>query len=113
MKKQILDEKIYCPPEASVLLASYAVQAKVGSEKTQAFFLSVNACHGIVPDIHFSGLSGLQRDFPWKAGFSGTCGLGDHSPCPTSIPSCEGVCVCVCVCVCLPMISVQLDEFSV
>ncbi|ETE60311.1 Merlin, partial [Ophiophagus hannah] len=29
VKKQILDEKIYCPPEASVLLASYAVQAKV------------------------------------------------------------------------------------
>ncbi|XP_025049093.1 merlin isoform X5 [Alligator sinensis] len=28
VKKQILDEKIYCPPEASVLLASYAVQAK-------------------------------------------------------------------------------------
>ncbi|KAK1328387.1 hypothetical protein QTO34_011960 [Cnephaeus nilssonii] len=33
VKKQILDEKIYCPPEASVLLASYAVQAKVGSKK--------------------------------------------------------------------------------
>lgn len=32
VKKQILDEKIYCPPEASVLLASYAVQAKVGTE---------------------------------------------------------------------------------
>jgi len=31
VKKQILDEKIYCPPEASVLLASYAVQAKVGT----------------------------------------------------------------------------------
>uniref|UniRef100_A0A8B9GEN9 Neurofibromin 2 n=1 Tax=Amazona collaria TaxID=241587 RepID=A0A8B9GEN9_9PSIT len=30
VKKQILDEKIYCPPEASVLLASYAVQAKYG-----------------------------------------------------------------------------------
>uniref|UniRef100_A0A670KNX6 Merlin n=1 Tax=Podarcis muralis TaxID=64176 RepID=A0A670KNX6_PODMU len=28
VKKQILDEKISCPPEASVLLASYAVQAK-------------------------------------------------------------------------------------
>uniref|UniRef100_A0A8D2QRB2 Neurofibromin 2 n=1 Tax=Zosterops lateralis melanops TaxID=1220523 RepID=A0A8D2QRB2_ZOSLA len=28
VKKQILDEKIFCPPEASVLLASYAVQAK-------------------------------------------------------------------------------------
>ncbi|XP_036012294.1 merlin isoform X3 [Mus musculus] len=30
VKKQILDEKVYCPPEASVLLASYAVQAKYG-----------------------------------------------------------------------------------
>uniref|UniRef100_A0A3B3SNU7 NF2, moesin-ezrin-radixin like (MERLIN) tumor suppressor n=1 Tax=Paramormyrops kingsleyae TaxID=1676925 RepID=A0A3B3SNU7_9TELE len=28
--KMILDEDIYCPPEASVLLASYAVQAKYG-----------------------------------------------------------------------------------
>lgn len=33
VKKQILDEKIFCPPEASVLLASYAVQAKVGTER--------------------------------------------------------------------------------
>lgn len=32
VKKQILDEKIFCPPEASVLLASYAVQAKVGTK---------------------------------------------------------------------------------
>ncbi|XP_053135944.1 merlin isoform X5 [Hemicordylus capensis] len=30
VKKQILDEQVYCPPEASVLLASYAVQAKYG-----------------------------------------------------------------------------------
>lgn len=30
VKKQILDEEIFCSPEASVLLASYAVQAKVG-----------------------------------------------------------------------------------
>ncbi|XP_006113171.2 merlin isoform X3 [Pelodiscus sinensis] len=29
VKKQILDEEIYCSPEATVLLASYAVQAKV------------------------------------------------------------------------------------
>ena len=29
VKQQILDEEIYCSPEASVLLASYAVQAKV------------------------------------------------------------------------------------
>lgn len=38
VKKQILDEKIYCPPEASVLLASYAVQAKVGSRSKHALF---------------------------------------------------------------------------
>ncbi|XP_033906600.1 merlin-like isoform X1 [Acipenser ruthenus] len=30
VKKQILDEEIYCSPEACVLLASYAVQAKYG-----------------------------------------------------------------------------------
>ncbi|XP_053310885.1 merlin-like [Spea bombifrons] len=30
VKKQILDEEIHCSPEASVLLASYAVQAKYG-----------------------------------------------------------------------------------
>ena len=30
VKDQILQMKIYCPPEASVLLASYAVQAKYG-----------------------------------------------------------------------------------
>ncbi|XP_077418164.1 merlin isoform X2 [Vanacampus margaritifer] len=30
VKKKILEEKIHCPPEASVLLASYAVHAKYG-----------------------------------------------------------------------------------
>ncbi|KAL0979055.1 hypothetical protein UPYG_G00179890 [Umbra pygmaea] len=30
VKSNILEEEIYCPPEASVLLASYAVQAKYG-----------------------------------------------------------------------------------
>ncbi|XP_070572381.1 merlin-like [Ptychodera flava] len=30
VKQQILNQEIYCPPEASVLLASYAVQAKFG-----------------------------------------------------------------------------------
>lgn len=30
VKKKILDEEVYCPPEASVLLASYAIQAKYG-----------------------------------------------------------------------------------
>lgn len=31
VKQSILNMDIYCPPEASVLLASYAVQAKVMS----------------------------------------------------------------------------------
>ncbi|XP_073717339.1 NF2, moesin-ezrin-radixin like (MERLIN) tumor suppressor a [Misgurnus anguillicaudatus] len=30
VKTKILEEEIYCPPEASVLLASYAIQAKYG-----------------------------------------------------------------------------------
>jgi len=30
VKEAILNEDIYCPPESSVLLASYAVQAKYG-----------------------------------------------------------------------------------
>lgn len=33
VKQAILSMDIYCPPEASVLLASYAVQAKVLSSK--------------------------------------------------------------------------------
>lgn len=34
VKQAILSMDIYCPPEASVLLASYAVQAKVSSPST-------------------------------------------------------------------------------
>lgn len=30
VKDAILSDEIYCPPETSVLLASYAVQAKYG-----------------------------------------------------------------------------------
>ena len=30
VRQQVLDMEIYCPPEATVLLASYAVQAKFG-----------------------------------------------------------------------------------
>jgi len=30
VKEAILNDEIYCPPETSVLLASYAVQAKYG-----------------------------------------------------------------------------------
>lgn len=40
VKQSILNMDIYCPPEASVLLASYAVQAKVGNNmcNSNAFF---------------------------------------------------------------------------
>lgn len=39
VKKNILEEEIYCPPEASVLLASYAVHAKVSAlSNTLVFF---------------------------------------------------------------------------
>ena len=30
VKEAILTDEVYCPPETSVLLASYAVQAKYG-----------------------------------------------------------------------------------
>lgn len=40
VKQSILNMDIYCPPEASVLLASYAVQAKVGNNmcNSNAYF---------------------------------------------------------------------------
>lgn len=43
VKEGILNDAIYCPPETSVLLASYACQAKYGDydpEKHKAGFLS-------------------------------------------------------------------------
>jgi len=36
VKNAILSDEIYCPPETSVLLASYAVQAKYGDHNTEA-----------------------------------------------------------------------------
>lgn len=65
VKKQILDEKIYCPPEASVLLASYAVQAKVGSRKKNPFFLGINMSQ-VAPVVCFLGFSRLRETFPNK-----------------------------------------------
>lgn len=45
VKQAILSMDIYCPPEASVLLASYAVQAKVVFDHFQFFYLQ---------NIHYS-----------------------------------------------------------
>lgn len=92
VKKQILDEKIYCPPEASVLLASYAVQAKVGSKKENVFFLGVNLGYGITPILSFFGFSVLQRDLPQKVRCYGTCGLGRTT---VAVPVFVWSCVCV------------------
>lgn len=41
VKQAILSMDIYCPPEASVLLASYAVQAKV-------CFANINRIHKLL-----------------------------------------------------------------
>lgn len=35
VKEGILNDEIYCPPETSVLLASYACQAKYGDHDTE------------------------------------------------------------------------------
>ena len=43
VKECIINDEVYCPPETSVLLASYAVQAKYGdynSNTQQTGFLS-------------------------------------------------------------------------
>lgn len=44
VKQSILNMDIYCPPEASVLLASYAVQAKV------SFIMQIESC------LHFDSV---------------------------------------------------------
>ncbi|EAW59821.1 neurofibromin 2 [Homo sapiens] len=62
VKKQILDEKIYCPPEASVLLASYAVQAK--NKKGTELLLGVDALglHIYDPENRLTP----KISFPWN-----------------------------------------------
>lgn len=51
MKNAILSDEIYCPPETSVLLASYAVQAKYGD---------------FSPDVHKSGSLANDRLLPQR-----------------------------------------------
>lgn len=51
VKENILTDEVYCPPETSVLLASYAVQAKYGD---------------YVPDIHKSGCLAQDRILPQR-----------------------------------------------
>lgn len=51
VKENILTDEVYCPPETSVLLASYAVQAKYGD---------------YVPDIHKPGCLAQDRILPQR-----------------------------------------------
>lgn len=51
VKNAILSDEIYCPPETSVLLASYAVQAKYGD---------------FSPDIHKTGFLANDRLLPQR-----------------------------------------------
>ncbi|XP_035642151.1 NF2, moesin-ezrin-radixin like (MERLIN) tumor suppressor a isoform X1 [Oncorhynchus keta] len=49
VKNNILEEEIYCPPEASVLLASYAVQAKYGDYDPNVHKLGFLAQEELLP----------------------------------------------------------------
>ncbi|XP_074641113.1 merlin-like [Tubulanus polymorphus] len=49
VKQSILDMDIYCPPEASVLLASYAVQAKYGDYDESSYQSSMMAPEDLLP----------------------------------------------------------------
>ena len=66
VKNKILEEEIHCPPEASVLLASYAVHAKVRASRCPVLAgLSSISISGhpsavympILPDMYFFQLS--------------------------------------------------------
>ena len=52
MKNAILSDDIYCPPETSVLLASYAVQAKYGDYQKDAHSAGFLKVH----EIEFRGI---------------------------------------------------------
>ena len=56
VKDSILSEEYYCPPETSVLLASYAVQAKYGDNN---------------PAVHKSGFLSKERLLPQRCGGGG------------------------------------------
>ena len=69
VKKQILDEKIYCPPEASVLLASYAVQVRYGNYDPSGSQAGISGPRGIASK---KGDKSVSDD-------SGNVGGEDHS----------------------------------
>ncbi|XP_021374387.1 merlin-like [Mizuhopecten yessoensis] len=49
VKQSIINMDIYCPPEASVLLASYAVQAKYGDYDTSTYKIGTLASEDLLP----------------------------------------------------------------
>ncbi len=49
MKQSILNMDVYCPPEASVLLASYAVQAKYGDYDESTYQPGLLANEDLLP----------------------------------------------------------------
>lgn len=51
VKEAILNDEIYCPPETSVLLSSYAVQAKYGDYN---------------PDVHQPGFLANDKLLPQR-----------------------------------------------
>lgn len=50
VKDGILSDEIYCPPETSVLLASYACQAKFGDYNSEVHEAGFLANERILPD---------------------------------------------------------------
>ena len=50
VKDGILNDDIYCPPETSVLLASYACQAKFGDYNTEVHVSGFLANERILPE---------------------------------------------------------------
>ena len=75
VKEAILDEQIYCSPEASVLLASYAIQAEVSSQshcpqKEVVAQSSLSLCTCLLqygdydPDIYQPGFLSNERLLP-------------------------------------------------
>ena len=54
VKEAILSDEVYCPPETSVLLSSYAVQAKYGDHN---------------PDQHKDGCLSNDRLLPQRYGY--------------------------------------------
>lgn len=66
VKKKILEEEIHCPPEASVLLASYAVHAKVSAHFWASFYSSVHHPYftrGFITDLLI-----ITVQFAWPGG---------------------------------------------